>query len=45
MLTRNFGLGLAYMYSEVKADVSKSNFDGSLDWKMNSARVYGQLKF
>jgi hypothetical protein len=45
MLTRNSGLGLAYMYSDVNVDVTKSKFDGSLAWKMNSARLYGQLKF
>jgi hypothetical protein len=45
MLTRNFGLGLAYMYSDVSVDVTKGNFNGNLGWKMNSARAYGQLKF
>jgi len=45
MLARNLGLGLAYMYSDVSADVTKSNFNGNLGWKMNGVRAYGQLKF
>jgi hypothetical protein len=45
MLTRNFGLGLAYMYSDVSVDVSKSDFEGALGWKMNSVRAYGQFRF
>ncbi len=45
MLVRNFGIGLAYMYSDVKADVTKSNFEGNLGWQMNSVRAYGQFKF
>jgi hypothetical protein len=45
MLVRNFGIGLAYMYSDVNVDVSKSDFNGNLTWKMNSVRAYGQFKF
>ena len=45
MLLRNFGIGLAYMYSDVNVDVSKSNFNGNLTWKMNSVRAYAQFKF
>jgi len=45
MLVRNFGIGLAYMYSDLNVDVSKTNFNGNLGWKMNSLRAFGQLKF
>ena len=45
MLVRNFGIGLAYMYSDVNVDVSKSDFNGNLTWKMNSVRAYAQFKF
>ena len=45
MLLRNLGVGLAYMYSDVSADVTKSDFNGSLGWKTNSVRMYGQFKF
>jgi hypothetical protein len=45
MLTRNVGLGLAYMYSDLDVDVTKGGFDGNLTWQMNSLRAYAQLKF
>ena len=45
MLVRNFGIGLAYMYSDVNVDVSKSDFNGNLTWKVNSLRAYAQFKF
>jgi hypothetical protein len=45
MLTRHFGLGLAYMYSNLSVDVTKESFNGHLGWKMNSMRAYAQLKF
>ena len=45
MLVRNFGIGLAYMYSDVNVDVSKNDFNGNLVWKMNSVRAYAQFKF
>jgi len=45
MLVRNFGIGLAYMYSDIDVDVSKSDFNGNLTWKVNSLRAYAQFKF
>ena len=45
MLVRNFGLGLAYMYSDVNADVTKNSFNGNLGWKVNSVTAYAQFKF
>jgi hypothetical protein len=45
MLLRNFGIGLAYMYTDINVDLSKSDFNGNLVWKMNSVRAYAQFKF
>jgi len=45
MLVRNFGLGMRYMYTDVGADVTKSDFNGNLAWKMNSVSLFGQLLF
>jgi hypothetical protein len=45
MLFRNFGIGLAYMYTDINVDVSNSDFNGNLVWKMNSVRAYAQFKF
>jgi hypothetical protein len=45
MLVRNFGLGLRYLYTDFKADVTKSDFNGHLGWRMNSLSLYGKLVF
>jgi hypothetical protein len=45
MLVRNFGVGLAYMYSDINVDVRKNDFNGNLTWRMNSLRAYAQFKF
>jgi len=45
MLTRNFGLGLSYLYTNLNADVNRSDFSGSVDWKTNGVSAYAQLKF
>jgi hypothetical protein len=45
MLTRNLGLGLRYMYSDVDVDVSRSNFHGNATWRMNSVSVYAKVMF
>jgi hypothetical protein len=45
MLWRNFGIGTRYLYSDVNADVSKSDFQGNLSWKMNSWSLYGKFVF
>ncbi len=44
-LVRNFGVGLRYMYSDMRADVSKSDFNGNITWKMNSVSLYAKLLF
>ena len=45
MLWRNLGIGTRYLYSDVNADVSKSDFHGNLSWKMNSWSLYAKLAF
>lgn len=45
MLVRNFGVGLRYMYSDVDVDVSKSNFNGTAVWRMNSVSLYAKMMF
>jgi hypothetical protein len=45
MLVRNFGVGLAYMYTDVNVDVSKNSFNGNLSAKMNGVTAFGQFKF
>ena len=45
MLTRNWGVGAAYMYAKLNADVTKSGFNGNLQWSNNSVMLYGTAKF
>ena len=45
MLTRNWGLGLAYMYTDINADAAKSGFNGKFDWKTNAVTAYATMKF
>ncbi|HEY5310371.1 MAG TPA: hypothetical protein VIK97_17785 [Casimicrobiaceae bacterium] len=45
MLTRNWGLGLAYMYTNVAVDATSSRFNGNLDWKTSAVLAYATLKF
>ena len=45
MLTRNLGIGVRYMYSNVSADVEKTNFNGAFEWQMNSVSLYAKLVF
>ncbi len=45
MLTRNWGLGLTYTYTDVGVDVTKDSFNGRLDWKMNAVMAYATMKF
>jgi len=44
-LARNFGVGLRYMYSDMRADVTKSDFNGRVTWTMNSVSLYAKLMF
>ena len=44
-LFRNFGVGVRYMYSDVRADATKSHFDGTVKWRMDSVSLYARLLF
>jgi hypothetical protein len=45
MITRNLGLGAAYLYSEINVDVSKSGFNGNVNFKNNAGLLYATLRF
>jgi hypothetical protein len=45
MFTRNLGLGLSFMHTRANVDVTKDNFDGSIDWTNNNFLFYAVAKF
>jgi hypothetical protein len=45
MFTRNWGVGMSYMYAKLNADVTKSGFNGNLNWSNNSVMLYATAKF
>lgn len=45
MFTRSLGAGARYMYTDVHADVTKTSFNGSFDWRMNSVALYAKMLF
>ena len=45
MFTRNWGMGASYMYAKLDADVTKSGFNGNLNWSNNSLMLYATMKF
>jgi hypothetical protein len=45
MFTRNWGMGLSYLYAKVNLNASKSDFDGQLDWSSNSMLLYATFKY
>jgi len=45
MFTRNWGMGLSYMSSRLNVDVTKSDFNGHLDWNSNAFMLYATLKY
>jgi hypothetical protein len=45
MFTRNLGLGAQYMYSNIDVDVSKSGFNGNINFGSNAALLYATMKF
>lgn len=45
MITRHFGLGIGYAFSDLQADVTKGDFEGRIDWRMNSLFAYAQARF
>ena len=42
---RNFGVGVGYSWLKLKGDVSKSDWNGSLNWKTDGFQLYGSLVF
>ena len=42
---RNFGVGLGYSWLKLKGDVSKSDWNGSVNWRTDGFQVYGSLVF
>ncbi len=45
MLFHNFGVGLAYLHTDINVDVTKSSFNGNFDYKSDSFMLYGVVKF
>jgi len=45
MIWKNFGLGLAYMHSAIDADVTKTAFNGNINYTTNNFLIYGVVKF
>jgi hypothetical protein len=45
MIVRNLGVGLRYGYTDVKADVTKDNFNGTLAFKINAVSAYAKFVF
>ncbi len=45
MLVRNLGIGARWVYTDIKVDVDKSDFDGGLSWRANTASLYAKLTF
>jgi hypothetical protein len=44
-LFRNFGVGLGYTWLKLKGDVTKSDWNGSLNWRTDGINLYGSLVF
>lgn len=45
MFTRNLGLGAQYMYSNLDVDVTKSGFNGNINFGSNAVLLYATAKF
>ena len=45
MLFHNFGVGLAYLHTDINVDVTKKTFNGNVNINSNSFMVYGLVKF
>jgi hypothetical protein len=44
-LLRNFGVGLGYTWLKLKGDVTKSDWNGSVNWRTDGINIYGSLVF
>jgi hypothetical protein len=42
MFLRNWGVGARYVYNDIEADVTKSDFNGNLGWRANSVSLYAK---
>jgi hypothetical protein len=45
MFTRNLGAGLAFMHTNLDVDVTKANFNGTVNWNNDNLLLYATLKF
>ncbi|HEY2629797.1 MAG TPA: hypothetical protein VGI57_11760 [Usitatibacter sp.] len=45
MLVRNLGIGARWVYTDIKADVNKTDFDGSFGWRVNAGSLYAKFVF
>jgi outer membrane protein W len=45
MITRNWGVGLGYQLTDLKVDVTKSDFNGHMTWRMDGYYAYLQARF
>lgn len=45
MFTRNLGAGLAFMHTDLDVDVTKSTFNGAVNWTNDNLLLYATLKF
>lgn len=45
MIFKNFGVGLAYMHTVIDADVTKTSFNGNINYTTNNFLFYGVVKF
>src|SRR5436190_22080599 len=44
-ILRNLGVGLGYSWLKLKGDVTKSDFNGSINWRTDGFQIYGSLVF
>ena len=45
LFTRALGMGVRYQYVDIKADVTKDDFNGTAKWRSNSVSLYGKFVF
>lgn len=44
-LLRNVGVGIGWSWLKLKGDVTKSDWNGSLNWRTDGLQIYGSLVF
>lgn len=45
MFTRNLGMGMSYLYTNLDVDVTKSGFNGNINFGNNAVLLYATAKF